>query len=141
MNFVRRIAFAVIGIAPLVALATAMPSAHASVLHRHVLSHCTASGDFATCVTGATTGGNPTNIHVHVFTRTPGQHVFVAWDMVCAKGSGAGTRSGSFNGITTVNRRLPQPYLYPNYCIVSADAQLSNPGEGRWIEVQITYWD
>lgn len=142
MNVTRRIAAAVIAAAPLLALAGAgSASASAAALHPHVLSRCTARGDFATCVTGGTTRTHPTNIRVHVLSLHPGQRVFVAWDMVCAKGPGAGSRSGQFNATTTVNRRVPQPYARPDYCIVSADAQLNKPGGGRFIEVEITYWD
>jgi hypothetical protein len=143
MNITRRIAAALLAIAPLLALTAGNASASASarVLHRHVLSHCTARGDFAICVTGGTTGPDPTNIRVHVLTRHPGQSVLVSWDDVCGKGFGAGSRSGQFNAITTVNRRIAQPYVHPDNCTVSADAQLNNPGGGRWIEVEITYWN
>jgi hypothetical protein len=141
MNVTRRIAAAIIVATPLLALAGGSAPASANALHPHLLSRCTARGDFATCVTGGTTRAHPTDIRVHVLSLRRGQSVLVSWDMVCAKGSGAGSRSGQFNATTTVNRRIPQPYARPDYCIVSADAQLNNPGGGRFIEVEITYWD
>src|ERR1700730_972426 len=141
MNATRRIAAAIIAAAPLLALVGISAPASANALHPHLLSRCTARGDFATCVTGGTTRAHPTDIRVHVLSLHPGQSVIVAWDMGGAKASGAASRSGQFNATTTVNRRVPQPYARPDYCIVSADAQLNNPGGGRFIEVEITYWD
>src|ERR1700730_10733828 len=107
MNATRRIAAAIIAAAPLLALVGISAPASANALHPHLLSRCTARGDFATCVTGGTTRAHPTDIRVHVLSLHPGQSVIVAWDMVCAKGSGAGSRSGQFNATTTVNRRVP----------------------------------
>ncbi len=81
---------------------------------------------------------DPTSIHVHVKSSKAGEQVYVAWDVTCAKGSGAGSKSGSFTANTVVNRKIKMPYTRPDYCIVSADAQLQKGGS--WIEVYISYW-
>jgi hypothetical protein len=135
----RAIAAVAAAVLPLLLLA-APASAATARLRVHLLSRCTASGEFATCVTGGTTGPDPTNIRVHVLSGHAGQRIYSAWDMTCAKGFGAGSRSGAFFALTQVNRRVPQPYAHPDYCIVSADAQLQGT-RPRWIEVEITYWD
>lgn len=96
---------------------------------------CTASGDFATCVASGS-AWHPRRIRVHVH-ASPDQHVFVAWDMVCTKGTGAGSRSGSFTAFTPVNRIIRHPYFHPRSCDIAASGQLQDGG--NWIKVNITY--
>jgi len=101
---------------------------------RHAGS-CTASGAFATCVASGT-AWRPHRIRVHV-SASPNQQVFVAWNDVCVRGTGAGSRSGSFTATTPVNRVIRHPYLHPRNCTVAADAQLQQGGNS--IRVWITY--
>jgi AcrR family transcriptional regulator len=87
---------------------------------------CSAQGDYATCVAGGT-AQHPVTITVSV-TASPDQEVLVAWDAVCAQGSGAGSSSGSFTAQTPVSRVISHPYQQPDSCTVAADAQLQNGG-------------
>jgi hypothetical protein len=105
---------------------------HAKVFHA---GHCTARGEYATCVAGGT-ANSPVTIRVHVRSSHKGQHVYVAWSDVCTKGDGAGSRSGSYNAKTVSNHKIGHPYERPDSCIVSADAQLNG---GSFIKVWITY--
>jgi hypothetical protein len=123
---------------PLLLLAGPASASTAASSHDHHLSRCTARGQYAICDTSGTTRDYPTSIHVHVSSSRPGERVFVAWDVTCAKGNGAGSRSGSETASTVVNKKIRMPYARPDYCIVSADAQLQ--AGGSWIEVSITYW-
>ena len=114
-------------------------SAAAPTIVRH-LGSCRAQGDFATCVvTGSV--NDPHSIHVYVSAR-PGQQVMSGnWDVVCAKGTGAGSKSGSFKGWASDRRPLVRtvhmPYRRPDSCTVSADAQLSHSGHLHiWLTAQ-----
>ena len=89
-------------------------------------AQCTARGDFATCVAGGNVN-HPVAIFVHVH-ASPNQHISGAWDMVCSKGTGAGSKSGPISGTTPRRKQLPMPYTHPDSCSVSADAQLSGSG-------------
>jgi hypothetical protein len=131
------IASGIAAVAVVILSAMAAPANAASSPYHH-LSRCTARGQYATCVTGGTTKDHPTSIHVHVKSSHNGEPVYVAWDVTCARGSGAGSKSGHFTAHTAVNRKIRLPYTRPLYCIVSADAQLSRGGS--WIEVSISYW-
>lgn len=110
--------------------------AFASTARIYNAGSCTAEGQYATCVASGT-AYNPTTINVHVSAPRAGLHVFVAWSAVCAKGDGAGTSSGHYNAVTTSNRTIRHPYARPDYCIVAADAQLTN--SGIHIRVWVTY--
>jgi invasion protein IalB len=90
------------------------------------VASCWARGDYATCGAAATVN-HPLRLYVHV-AASPAQRVSGAWDVTCSKGYGAGTESGSFSGRTTLTRKLRMSYRRPDFCIVSADAQLSNGG-------------
>jgi hypothetical protein len=92
----------------------------------HPIASCKAHGQFATCV-AAGNANHPHNIYVHVRSY-PRQGAYVAWTMVCVKGSGAGSTSGHFSTGTPINRRLRKPYYRPDSCTVSADAQLKHGG-------------
>jgi len=95
------------------------------------LGGCRAQGDFATCIASGSVN-HPHSIHVHVIAR-PGQRVSGSWSMICAKGLGAGSKSGNFSGWAGLKhnlyRNLPMPYLHPDSCTVAADAQLSHGGK------------
>jgi hypothetical protein len=97
---------------------------------------CTAEGQFATCVASGT-AYNPLTIRVHVSAPRNGLPIFVSWSAVCAKGDGAGSSSGQYNAVTGSNRPIRHPYARPDYCIVAADAQLTQ--QGIHIRVWITY--
>jgi hypothetical protein len=122
----------------LASAAPAAPSRAAAVQHAARIHHagsCTAQGDFATC-DAAGNSIRPIRIRVHVHAR-PDQHVFVAWTDTCSRGTGAGSRSGSFHAVTPVNRLIRHPYAHPDSCIISSDAQLQD--SGHWIHVNNTY--
>ncbi|HWG62390.1 MAG TPA: hypothetical protein VG253_11825 [Streptosporangiaceae bacterium] len=68
---------------------------------------------------------------------TPDQKATVYWNMVCSKGTGAGSSSGHFTATTPIRTKLKKPYLRPDSCIVAADAQLNN---GGWLHTYITYY-
>jgi hypothetical protein len=101
----------------------------------HHAGSCYAAGAFATCVAGGT-ANRPVSIHLHVRAE-PNQHVSGAWDSVCSKGLGAGSKSGTFSGMTRLRHLIRMSYTHPDSCIVSADAQLSQ--SGNHIKVSITY--
>lgn len=114
------------------ALATSsvLAAAPAQAAYTQTIASCRAQGDFATCVAGHSVQ-HPLIIRVHA-TAIPGQHISGSWDMVCSKGSGSGSRSGSFNGWASLrhplNIRLSKPYYRPDSCTVSADGQLNVGG-------------
>jgi prevent-host-death family protein len=95
---------------------------------------CTATGDYAIC-DAAGNATAPRRIFVHV-TSAPDQSALISWDVVCSKGDGAGSKSGQFTASTPVRQLIPHPYVFPDSCVVSAGAQLSNGGN---LEVWISY--
>jgi hypothetical protein len=116
-------------------LAAGTGPAGAAAPRVHHAGSCTAQGDFATCVASGNTTF-PVRIRVHVHAR-PNQHVLVAWETVCSKGTGAGSKSGQFHAVTPVNHLMRHSYAHPDTCTVSADAQLQDGG--NFIHVNITY--
>jgi hypothetical protein len=132
--------FAGVGMLAFQAPASAATSATASAstipaAAIHHAGSCTARGDFATC-DAAGNARRPHRIRVHVH-AAPNQHVFVSWLTVCARGTGAGSRSGSFTAFTPVNRIIRHPYTHPSSCTVSSGAQLQDGG--HWLHVYNTY--
>lgn len=103
--------------------------------HVYHAGRCYAAGGFAIC-SASGTATRPVSIHLHVRAE-PNQKVSGAWDVVCSKGLGVGSRSGSFSGRTALNHLMRQNYTHPDSCIVSADAQLSQ--NGNHIRLWITY--
>lgn len=101
------------------------------------IGQCGARGDYATCDASGTARGPVAGIEVRVY-AAPNQQVEVYWDVVCSYGKGAGSKSGSFGGRTSLSREIPHPYAHPSSCIVAAGAQLQNGG--RSITVKIVYW-
>jgi hypothetical protein len=115
-------------------LATAIPASAATV---YQAGSCQARGDFAICVASSNMK-RPSTIWVN-FHGFPSQRVHVAWSMVCSKGSGAGSKQGSFNDNDGVGHwKIPHPYARPGSCSVSADAQLEG-SHGTKINVWLTY--
>jgi len=131
---VRRLA------APASALAAALlmlaGPASASAARVYHAGSCHADGEYAVCVASGT-AYDPTTIHIHVKSSHKGQHVYVAWSVVCVKGTGAGSRSGQYHATTVSNRKISHPYSRPDNCIVAATAQLNG---GSYIRVWITYY-
>ena len=113
------------------AIAASATAAYANT----TFASCSAQGDFATCVAGGT-APHPITITVNV-SASPDQQVSVAWDAVCAQGSGAGSSSGSFTAQAPVSRVISHPYYHPDSCTVSADAQLQNGGNS--VHVSLSY--
>jgi hypothetical protein len=132
MNRIVTIVFAaVMSVAAFSAPALAATTHHSRIYHA---GSCRASGDFAVCDASGT-AHHPAVIRVHV-SATPRQRVQVSWDMTCAKGSGAGGRSGQFTARTPVDHVMRHPYTDPAFCTVAAGAQLSGSGS---LHVWITY--
>ena len=104
------------------------------------LGSCRAQGDYATCVASGSVN-NPQSIHVYV-SAGPAQKVINGnWDVVCSEGTGAGSKSGSFEGWASdkhpLRRTVRMPYRRPDSCTVSADAQLSHGGHLHiWLTAQ-----
>ncbi len=90
------------------------------------IGSCRSSGDFAIC-TASGSVNNPLYIRVHV-DASPNQHISGDWSMVCSKGTGAGSTSGTVSGTTPRVKRLRMPFSNPDSCDVAADAQLSGNG-------------
>jgi hypothetical protein len=108
--------------------------ADASTSRVYHAGSCTAEGDYAVCVASGT-ATRPRYIYVHV-ASSPAQQVQVYWDVVCSKGDGAGSKSGSFTATAPVRRLIRHPYSKPDSCDVAADAQLE---DGGYLHVWITY--
>ncbi len=100
--------------------------------HTGVKGSGSASGDYAVATASASID-NPGAIRVRV-KASPRQRVGVSWTATCSRGIGAGSKSGSFSGRTTITRKIRQPMRNNDNCIVAATGQLS--GSGR-IRVQI----
>jgi hypothetical protein len=105
-----------------VIISTAVP-AEATV---RVVDRARARGDFAVAVASGSVD-NPRRLWVKVKAQS-NQGVYVAWTVVCSRGSGAGSRDGDFNATTPLRRRLRTPYRQPDSCSFSASAQLDESG-------------
>jgi hypothetical protein len=117
------------------AILTTTPAWASSAAHSRQIGSCRAQGDFAICDASGSVN-HPLSLVVHV-TSSPDQHISGAWDVVCAKGTGAGGKSGSFSGKTPFKRTLKMPYARPDSCTVSAGAQL---GTGGSVHVWLIAW-
>jgi hypothetical protein len=115
-----RAAIAAIGIA-LVAAGTA-----AGVANLRVIGKASASGDYAIAIASGN-AKRPTAIYARVTSR-PAQSVSAHWTLVCSKGFGAGSKSGSFKGRSAIQRRLRMPMTRPDNCTVSASGSLNRSG-------------
>jgi hypothetical protein len=115
--------------------AAVLPASAATASGAYRAGSCTADGDYAVC-TASGTANEPSRIYVHV-AASPDQEVQVFWSTTCAKGDGAGGRSGQFAAGTPVRRLVRHPYAHPDSCIIAADAQLENGG--GWLKAWISY--
>lgn len=86
----------------------------------------TAQGDYAVAV-AAGNADHPSQIKVRIKSR-PHQKVSGSWDVVCSRGFGAGTKTGSLSGYTNLTKTLRLPYAHPDSCTASVSAQLSGGG-------------
>ena len=120
-NMLRVAAFT----AALMAAILVVQPASAAVTHH--AGSCRISGDFAVCVASGNATGGIKNIYAHV-SASPNQSVDVSWSMVCVKGSGAASKSGSFTATTPIRRYLKMPFFRPRSCSVATSAQLSGSG-------------
>jgi hypothetical protein len=91
-----------------------------------VIGRKSASGDYAIALASGR-AKKPTALYMRVITH-PNQHVTANWTMVCSKGFGAGSKSGSFAHRTPVTRRMRMPMTRPDDCTVSGTAQLGRSG-------------
>ncbi len=122
------------GMVPVAAAHAAKPAVAGSLAARPEsvkrIGNCTARGDFAVCDASGSVN-HPSRITVYVGVH-PGQHVSGSWDVVCTKGTGAGSKSGSFSGhpgtAHALRHTLKMPYAHPDSCTASADAQLGRGG-------------
>jgi hypothetical protein len=121
--------------APLAALLAVAPAWASSAAHTRQVGSCRAQGDFAICSASGNVN-HPLSLVVHV-TSSPDQHISGAWDVVCGKGTGAGSKSGTLSGTTPFKRTVKMPYRRPDSCTVSADAQL---GTGGKLHVWVIAW-
>jgi len=96
-----------------------------------VIGRAASSGDYAVTLASGN-AKKPKQIKVTV-TSSPLQKVSGNWTMVCSKGFGAGSKSGSFSARAPVTRRLRFPMRAPDSCTVSASGHLS--GSGRIVVV------
>ena len=92
----------------------------------------TASGEYAIAVASGSVN-RPRAIYVRVKSR-PNQKATGAWNIVCSKGFGAGSRRGQLRGRTPFVRKLTMSYRHPSSCTASASAQLSS---GGFVKVQL----
>jgi hypothetical protein len=92
----------------------------------------TANGEYAIAVAAGNVD-HPKAIYLRVKSR-PHQKVQGSWTVICSRGYGAGSKSGDFEGQTTLDRKLKMSYRNPSSCTASAAAQLS---DGGFIKVQL----
>ena len=116
----KALVFAVIAI-----LAATSVASGATVWHR--LAHKTVSGGFATTVVTAT-AKKPLALGVKVKSK-PSFKMRVDYDVVCTRGTSAATKTGHYTsyGLGTITP-IPHPFIHPDSCTFSADAQLGGSG-------------
>jgi len=118
----------------------ALAASHAAAAPRtaaNTFASCRAQGGFAVCIASGTVH-RPLVIRVHV-TSSRVQKVSVSWNMVCVKGSGAGSSMGHFRATVPVNRIIRHPYRRPGSCTVAASGQLARGGHIHvWLTA--THW-
>ena len=101
-------------------------AASASSTTSRVIGRSSASGGYAVTIASGSTK-HPLTIKVRVLAR-PNQHVSVNWTLVCSRGFGAGSKSGSFSSGTPATRAVRFPMRHPERCTVRAGAQLKRSG-------------
>jgi hypothetical protein len=97
-----------------------------------VVGSARASGDFATAIASATVN-RPTRLSLRIIAK-PRQRVDGNWTLVCSKGMGAGSKSGTVAGRSTLTRPMRFPMARPDSCTAAGSGSLS--GSGR-LTVQI----
>lgn len=137
MNIFRKVAVrAAIPVAGVIVALAGATAAQASTWYG--AGSCTAWGQYATCVAGGN-AYRPYTIRVRVETHRS-QWLRVYWTDVCSKGSGAGSKSGSFSiwapAWKTVGHNISHPYAYPDNCTVASDAQIHR---GNYLHIHNSY--
>jgi hypothetical protein len=128
----RRLAQTIVAVAGLVAVVVLAGPASASPAHVRVdnktvrLGSCRSSGDFATCIASGSVN-NPLYIRAHV-DASPNQSETGNWNMVCSKGTSAGSTSGTISGHTPRVKRLRMPFSNPDSCDVAVSGGLNGNG-------------
>jgi hypothetical protein len=110
-------------------LAVAVPASASQAMHRNRtvrFGSCRVSGGFATCEASGSVN-NPIRIKVHV-KASPNQRFTGNWTMVCSKGTGAASTSGTVSGLTPRVKELRMPFANPDSCDVAAIASLNGSG-------------
>ena len=123
---ITRAAMVIAGMSAVLALAV---PASASTHHRNVtvrFASCRSSGQFAACSASGSVN-HPIRIKVHV-KASPNQRVSGNWSMVCSKGTGAASTSGTVSGLTPRVKELRMPFANPDSCDVAAIASLNGSG-------------
>jgi len=133
MNIFRKIAVSAAIPAAVVLVAFAGTTA-AQASTWYGAGSCTARGQYATCVASGD-AYHPSGIYVHVKTGVR-QWITVYWDVVCTKGTGAGSDSGHFRVYAPATHKIRHPYRHPHDCTVASDAQISR---GRYLHLHNKY--
>lgn len=123
MNRVRQLAVLLLVAG---AAATLVETVGATQSALRVIARKSASGDSAIAIAGGQ-ARKPTALYLRVLAR-PNQRVNANWTLVCSKGLGAGSKSGSFSSGTPVTRRLRMPMTRPSGCVVSGSGRLRRSG-------------
>jgi hypothetical protein len=97
-----------------------------------VVGSARTSGDFATAIASATVN-RPTGLSLRIIAK-PRQRVDGTWTLVCSKGMGAGSKSGTVAGRSTLTRPMRFPMSRPDSYTAAGSGSLS--GSGR-LTVQI----
>jgi hypothetical protein len=107
-------------------VAAAVVATAAAAATPRVIGSASAGGDYA-IANASGTAKHPHQVYVRVLAK-PAQAVRGAWTLVCSKGFGAGTKSGTVTGRAPFTKPLKLPMKNSDQCIVSANAQLSRSG-------------
>jgi hypothetical protein len=108
------------------AMAVVIVGTAAGATQLRTIGKASASGDYAIALASGQ-AKRPAAIYARITSRPP-QSVSGHWTMVCGKGFGAGSKSGSFKGRSPVQRRLRMPMSRPDNCTVSASGSLDRSG-------------
>jgi hypothetical protein len=109
-----------------VALALLIVGAATGAGQLRVIGKASASGDYAIAIASGR-AKRPAAIYARVTSR-PLQTISGHWTVVCSKGFGAGSKSGSFKGRSPIQRRLRLPMARPDDCTVSTSGSLNRSG-------------
>ena len=115
-----------VAVAALVAALVVVTSPLAATEKLRVIGRATISGDFATTIANGR-APRPATLAVRVL-ASPNQLVDGNWNMVCSKGVGAITKSGTFAGRTPLTRSMRFRMARPDDCTVAALASLKASG-------------